>query len=496
MAKTARLCTADRFLVAVVCSQVRLPSFTSVLFAISILPTTMPAHPSMSQAAASSSFAATFTSASRTPLYRDALGSVLSFLTLRELAAALAVNQEWAAAVQSIRPAMLIADIPSARLNGLLSSRLRRHVGELGKLDGDCEHKLWLWCHDLPFLSQALPQLLSLNARLTVLSIDAPLLFPARLQRLDMRVLNPSDSPALPNAVVESIGQLSHLHKLYLDLEHAGVASLSPLQQLSLLRDVHLSSPIPNPRQSAIELRALPWLHRLYIHTAESPVSHGNALFMALLQEDPSESAPLSALQWRDFSLSSLDFTDELTSLLSRLPSLERLEITVSRCTHFAFLSSLPQLTTLEMSAWWMPEDAWRNMLAVFTSNGVTRLQTLQMTGGPCTSDELRQLLSHTPSLTSLRLNSLCDVDSLSFFLQLPTLAATLTRLTVEGTIPWGLTAADLPPLHTLRQLRELRLIRWPDMEENNYATMDLAPFQQRPCSVLPHLTVFEWKTG
>jgi hypothetical protein len=271
------------------------------------------------------------------------------------------------------------------------------------------------------------------------------------MQRLDLRVLNPSERPELANAIVESIGQLKQLHKLYLDLEHAGVASLSPLQRLPLLHDVHLTSPIPNPRQSAIELRALPWLHRLYIHTAPSPVSHGNALFTALLQEDPSESAPLNALQWRDFSLSSLDFNDALTSLLPRLPSLERLEITVSRCTRFEFLSSLPQLTTLEMSAWSMPDDAWRNMLAVFSSNGVTRLQTLQMIGGPCTSEELRQMLSHTPALTSLLLNSLCDVASLSFFCQLPTLADTLTRLTVECTIPWGLTAADLPPLHTLK---------------------------------------------
>jgi hypothetical protein len=108
-------------------------------------------------------------------LYRDALGSVLSFLTLRELAAALAVSKEWSAAILSMRPAMLTADISSGRLNGLLSSRVRRHVGELGRLNGDCEHKLWLWCHDLPFLSRALPQLLSLNARLTVLSINDPL---------------------------------------------------------------------------------------------------------------------------------------------------------------------------------------------------------------------------------------------------------------------------------------------------------------------------------
>jgi hypothetical protein len=58
-------------------------------------------------------------------LYRDALTSVLSFLPLRGLAAALAVNKDWSTAVQTMRPAMFKVDISSARLNGLLSSRLQ-----------------------------------------------------------------------------------------------------------------------------------------------------------------------------------------------------------------------------------------------------------------------------------------------------------------------------------------------------------------------------------
>jgi hypothetical protein len=64
-------------------------------------------------------------------LYRDALTSVLSFLTLRELAAALSVSKEWNVAVCSMRPVMLSGDLSFAALDALLcsSSPLLRHVG-------------------------------------------------------------------------------------------------------------------------------------------------------------------------------------------------------------------------------------------------------------------------------------------------------------------------------------------------------------------------------
>jgi hypothetical protein len=52
----------------------------------------------------------------------------------------------------------------------------------------------------------------------------------------------------------------------------------------------------------------------------------------------------LRALQWRQFDVAGLTFTDELTPLLLRLPSLAHLEADLSSCTRFDFLSALPRL--------------------------------------------------------------------------------------------------------------------------------------------------------
>jgi hypothetical protein len=441
---------------------------------------------SVPQAAASSSSAAAFTSSSRTPLYRDALGCVLGFLSLRELAAALAVNQEWAAAVQSMRPAMLLADITAVNVPALMSSRLRRHVGELGQ---DEDPKLCLSSNNLSALSHALPYLLSLNAH--VQPSDVPLLFPARLQRLDMRVWQtPSSQQDLTTGLLAAIDQLQQLHTLR--LECCGWRmSLAPLQKLPLLRDLELIISFPNPEQSAKELRALPWLHRLCIGDVDGTQVQRAALLHALLGHAPEEE--LRTLQWRDFAFG-VRLTDELTRLLLRLPSsLERLEVDLSLCTRFYFLAALPRLTDLELHAWDIKDDAWTNLLGVFTAGGLSRLHALCLRGCLCTDGDLLKLLSHTPSLTSLELVGLRKVGSLSFFHHLPKLAETLTNLTLDCGYAWLLTAVDLPHLLFLQQLRTLRLLYWPSEEPHVLTAAERAPFQRRPCVVLPHLAVFEW---
>jgi len=76
---------------------------------------------------------------------------------------------------------------------------------------------------------------------------------------------------------------------------------------------------------------------------------------------------------------------------------------------------------------------------------------------------------------------------------QLPTLAETLTQLTMNCHDVWSLTAADLPPLLFLQQLRTLRLMNWPRLDPARLTAEDRAPFEQRPCAVLPHLESFQW---
>jgi hypothetical protein len=425
------------------------------------------------------------------PLYRDVLTSVLSFLTLRELAAALSVNKEWFAAVHLMRPAMLPALISEYGLHRLLSSRLRRHVGQLAHLKGK---QLPVLSTQLDALCGALPQLCSLSAFVRMPSPcgAVALPFPPQLQRLNVYLFNPPPgSNGSAASLLASIGQLCQLHSLRLQLLHGDV-SLVPLQQLPMLRNLELRTSYPNVEQFADELCALPWLHRLHIKASLSSHSHDGPhvpLINALLRDTSEEK--LRALQWRDFDLDSLFFTDELTPLVLRLPLLERLDVNLTRCTRFDFLPALPRLTYLELHLWYMPKDSWATLLSVFTSDALVHLHTLGLYDALCSASDLTQLLSHTPSLTHLTLATLEAVRSLSFFHQLPKLAETLTHLDCRDSCTW--TAADLQSLLVLQQLRVLRLLSWPKKARVRLTAEDRAPFEQRPCSVLPHLEVFEW---
>jgi hypothetical protein len=245
-------------------------------------------------------------------------------------------------------------------------------------------------------------------------------------------------------------------------------------------------------QQLGIELRALHWLHRLHIALSEE--HHGQAdrvlLFNVLLSDAFAEvQLQPRVLQWHEFAFHELLFTDQLTPLLLRLPMLQRLAVDLARCTQFAFLTALPQLAHLELHLWYMDGAAWPMLLAVFTSDGLARLHELVLHCGPCSSDDLFLLLSHTPSLTSLVLDELGQMSSLSFFRQLPKLAQTLAHLTVSGRNTQDLIRGDLQSLLVLHQLRVLRLLDWP----TPLSVMDRTPFEQRPCAVLTHLEVFEW---
>jgi hypothetical protein len=373
-------------------------------------------------------------------------------------------------------------------LNGLLSSRLRHHVGELGQLNEDGEHKLLLSPNELPMLDGALPQLRSLSIAVEVQPFDSPLQFPTQLQSLSVLFSHSSaDAPNTATALLLHIGRLQQLHTLHLHLESPSVS----LQRLPLLCDLdlhvhvgHASASASRAELFAAELRALPWLRRLRIDTAGSSIFHRVALLRALLREGP------EALQWRGFSIVGFD---ELTSLLLRLPLLGQWEAFLSSCHQLDFLAALPHLTHLDLRLWSMNNEEWKNLFGVFTSDGLVRLRTLALRGAPCNDANLILLLSHTPSLTNLVLDRLRAVESLSIFLELPKLAQTLTHLTVECRCAWRLTAADLPHFYVLQQLRVLRLLRWQAAEPVRLIASDLAPFQQRPCIVLPHLDVFEW---
>jgi hypothetical protein len=420
---------------------------------------------------------------------------VLSFLSLHDLAVVLSVSKEWISAVQSMRPAMLTVLISTRQLDELLASSLRRHVGQLSQWDG---RGLPLLTSHLSELARELPQLRSLKASFGSMSGAAEPHFPSQLQCLHVLCYPSEDAQQRATTMLATICQLQQLHTLRLSFQF-NIVSLAPLQRLRTLRDLDVIAPFPNATltESVAEVRALCWLDRVRIQAVYDLYTQTHAtqavLCNALLRDTPEEE--LRALQWRDVG----DVTDDLTPLLCRLPLLERVEGNLWRCTRFDFLPALLQLTQLGLSLSGrqpLQRAAWPNLLAVFTSDGLTRLRCLALRDGPISSDDLMRLLSHTPALTNLVLFQLQGLSSLAFFQELPKLAETLTHLTVECVEVSPLSAADLPPLLSLQQLRELRLLKWPNRHvrvTDRVRAAHRAPFERRPCAVLPHLEVFQW---
>jgi hypothetical protein len=459
--------------------------------------TSMSAPIVLPTAAASSPSSVAFPRA-RSLLDRDALGSVLSFLSLHELAIVLSVSKEWISAVQSMRPAMLTVLLSTCQLDDLLVSSLRRHVGQLSQWDG---RGLPLLTSHLSELARQLPQLRSLKASFGSVSGAAKPHFPSQLQCLHVLCYPSEDAQQRAATMLAAIGQLQQLHTLRLCLQF-DIVSLAPLQRLRTLRDLDVIASFPNATltESVAELRALYWLGRMRIEAVHDLYTQTHAtqavLYNALLRDVPEHQ--LRPLQWREFPLVG-DVTDELTPLLCRLPLLERVEGNLWRCTRFDFLPALLQLTQLDLSlAGKQPQQhaAWANLLAVFTSDGLTRLRSLALRDGLISSDDLMCLLSHIPALTNLVLFHLQGLSSLAFFQELPKLSETLTHLTVECREWPPLSAADFPPLLSLQQLRELRLLKWPNRHArltDRVTAAHRAPFQRRPCAVLPHLEVFQW---
>jgi len=153
--------------------------------------------------------------------------------------------------------------------------------------------------------SVQIPNLQSLGGSLSLLPGDTPLIFPSCLQRLRVMLALPHSAPAVPlpryDELFAAIAQLQQLHTLRLRFTSREDVSFVALQQLPLLRDLHLHGWFPNVAQSATELRALCGLHRFHILArvgAPEAEDQRTAFIQALLRDAPDE----PQLHWRNFA--------------------------------------------------------------------------------------------------------------------------------------------------------------------------------------------------
>ena len=406
-------------------------------------------------------------------LYSHALQSIFAFATVPDLAALMAVNRSWQAAVMHMRP---ISGSFGPRthkilvsLQAMYTSPLRRHISSIALVSCRVQFSTFL----LDELSVRLPHVRSLHVCLfcppAVAGAAPPLLrFPAQLQSLTLRCMSETiTSPELPLVVADAIAVLPELRALELWCRTS--SSLDVLftrlseQQGSQLRRLLLRGVVKLSANKIAGLREMRHLHELQLPPAlrwSELLQPGHQMLqLRIIHVDPASQTVCSALV--------------------SLPTLTDVTLAVEDdVTDASFLSALPQLQRLRVQS-----CTYRPPTAAFLSDALPRCPrlthlTLYNASLPSSVTDCFQHMVH---LCSLTLNS-CNMVSLLFLTSMPS-ADNLTHLDLHDCKPW-LSATELQHLWRLRALQSLRLtasVR-PDIIAN--ALVDFQP----PCRLLPAL--------
>jgi len=452
-------------------------------------------------------------------LHRHALESVLGFLKLRELHAAVRVCAEWRGAVGSMRPINatlgfyipLVASLREVGESQPTATLLGRQVGAVGTAASPVNVYR---SAALGALVMHFPRLRELYCacNLDYLTPERPLLLPPLLRVLRLELFfssSPAEdeedlhspNPALAAAwarvqaaeyasrlerVLESIGQCEQLEAVRLtvyggwdwrgreDVRRASLRTLLQLPRLESLELIHVELAACH----VAEVRALG-----YLRHCDLELSKQDSTVRAKIL------APPGAPRWQHVGFQDC-LNDGTAELLSLLPSLTKLHAGSVTVTEFDWLRRLPLLRSVHLVI--------GSKLAVLAAAAATlrfgaQWRELELDKFyNATPTHMQQLLSALPQLELLRLRRGSDLYDLQWLRAAP---ASLTELRLEEvSVPWQsirpVPNAEAVELERLTSLRSLQLIRVFEMEQPAAVALE-----QRLCGALPRLTQFIFQT-
>ena len=362
-------------------------------------------------------------------LYAHALHCIFAFLSLAELAAVVQVSKKWCAAVGSVGPAQI-----GQNCHDQDRSPLPRHHSALTR------HIYSLILVNLSTMEHSVPQLPNLRSLQAWIPADGPTVFrfPPRLQTLILSLDKPL-SAAETNAILTAVALLQDLKEF--ELRPYSIDGIAPDVNFALLHPApkltHFLIQCPMrchvawdgicywTDQQVADLRALP---HLTILPCVSRHCHRDVI-IRLLQR-PGQPA------WTSIgSTAGVLLVDTvLCDLLRTLTSVTELRVIYDAEgeQHQSFLTPLVNLTDLQLSDYSrhsIPGPALLQSLL-----GLQQLTRLVL-DSQLDSNDMAQLLPHLPRLTELSLLRRSRIHSLQFLAAAPSLANTLTRLTIEAPI-------------------------------------------------------------
>ena len=380
-------------------------------------------------------------------LYRDVLESAFQFCEVNDLAALMKVNRQWCAAVVSMPSIRQPSRVREFNLDGLLRSRIARHVSAVPCIATSRLVILRLLSERMPWLEEFTGELPVFTAAASFRPLPPLLGRFQKMRRLSI-VIPPHGSAASAidwtaevNRLLVVIGTLTKLESLSILMSSLPV-SFAPLAALPHLRsfvfDWH-SVGVMSDAQCA-ELRALPAVEHLWV-----PFK----IFPRLLLQPETE--PPLALNWQSIHADddSIAVNDALALQLGTLSHLTalRVELQTSDCS---FLLNMPMLRTLSLVR---PNAT----ISVDTSALLTSLvpcvciTNLSLQRLDFAAEHLCTLLARLPLLSSLRLQDMLLLTSLRCFAT-DALAASLLHLLLTNC-----PKAPLDEIHHLSGLRSLQ---------------------------------------
>ncbi len=416
-----------------------------------------------------------------TRLYSDVLGATFGFLTFSELRSAMMVCRSWLAAVYAMHGLTAGKSIwPCRDLAALLASRLSRHV-----IHFDSVFQLF----NPRLLQQAVVAMPFLRTFAFGLATDPAwqralpsLRLPSTLQKVLLFGLSNLSVESI-NALITMLSRHAALTKLEL-IFHKTVdraVSFAPLQAATSLTKLTIQTPAGEQMkpQHLQQIRQLA-VTKLDLYPCTS------ATLLSLLQM---EGPPL---RWSKFSPHHVFINDAVATLLptlSHLVELSSLAFSHQSLSSFHFLSQLPALRSLEMNfrSASQPIVVAYDACLVALHSPLQHLTSLRLESSQLTTAQLTALLSLTPRLESLRLDSMYRFDALTFLLPVKD---TLRSLHVTGCCQYELIPAELQPLLQLQQLTELSLIHSLSCPLDNPSLALFTP----PTQLLPTLKRFSYR--
>ena len=416
-------------------------------------------------------------------IYRHALESVLGMLELADLNRALAVSREWAAAVRSMKTISATIERDEWRLCyvgkpfhplppivSIIGSALLRHIATIQIKRSD-ESRTPLDTASLGLLAQRTPNLTSLWCKLT-LTPNEPLILPAKLQSLDLR-LDRNYTAKTINSVLTALAALPSLSSLWLGLsafDHDPTSlELGPLAACRSL--------------TCLDLWVSPQLTDIQVDLIRSSLGHLRHFSDGWMTSDVLArflKLPVTA-RWQDVGRVIGDA--RTGELLLRLPSLTKLDFLSDNEPElvFDFLPQLPQLTVLHMEFYDTEEVPFPANDLVASLLQCISLMDLSLKY-EFTSEQLSCLFAQ---LKAKGLKKLAirrgAIETLRWFAAGP-IAQSLEELTIEfGDLP----PSELAHIYGLRRLRILRLNGCFSPRLDDATLASLSP----PTSLLPALT-------